>query len=531
MITEDKVVAFVPVRLTSTRLPKKHFKPIGDKMLLSWVIYRLKECRNVSQIVICAPNESESQELIDFASNEAVELFIYDGDVNDVVGRLTRAAELYQADICVLASGDCPLLNPPTIDLMIDSLTDYLYDAAYVVFEPVNDGFPIHEGILAAKRWLWVYADRVSDTPYLREHHFPVYVQNVYPEKFSHAKIASVRDRDVFYSVKHRISVDTPSDLEFMNRVYDALKDAGKGFNLEDVIELLNAQPQFKEINASVHQKTYNAPSVNVLYYAAMLQGDGYDNLLRGSEVARVLMDRFGAGVRFLVSEEKAREFLETRGVTTFIGTYDRLSEVYAKFQYDTVIFDVNAAFDMPCGFLSGLSTSMDVRTVVIGNTTNGSLEADLVIAPHLYDYIYDAPNVKGGKEFIVIRDEIKKVKPLSINKDDVMVIYSYGEPIMSLLPERLKKADLRFTIKDFSGYDVEFPKQLATAKILVTTLGVAAYEAIYLGTVPALLSLTDQDRMPTQLFYEAYKEFDPTCLDNGAENVASEIIKLTSKG
>ncbi|KJU83594.1 acylneuraminate cytidylyltransferase, partial [Candidatus Magnetobacterium bavaricum] len=92
--------------------------------------------------------------------------------------------------------------------MMIGIIRD-VEDAGYVVFEPINGVFPIHEGIVVARRWMWELAEKLSDTPHLREHHFPVYVQNVYPEKFAHIKHLSFRDEEVFYSLKHRISVDT----------------------------------------------------------------------------------------------------------------------------------------------------------------------------------------------------------------------------------------------------------------------------------------------------------------------------------
>ncbi|KJU81517.1 acylneuraminate cytidylyltransferase [Candidatus Magnetobacterium bavaricum] len=370
-----KTVAFVPVRLTSTRLPKKHFKHIGDRMLLRWVVHRLRECRSVDQIVICAPNESESEQLREFARDHAVELFIYDGDVNDVVGRLTAAAVLYDADICVLASGDCPLLNPGTIELMVDSLRR-VEDVGYVVFEPINGVFPIHEGIIVARRWMWELAEKLSNTPHLREHHFPVYVQNVYPERFAHIKRLGFRDEEVFYSLKHRISVDTPSDLDFMNRLHDVLTAAGKEFSLKGVIELIGTQPHLREINAAVHQKAYNEASVKVLYYveASPLKkwpnGD-YDTLLRALAISRALVERFGVGVRFLVQQQTARDFLEARGFTTFLGGYDTLHEVQAQFKYDTVVFALNTASEIPEGFIYALKTPLDIKTVVISNEPN----------------------------------------------------------------------------------------------------------------------------------------------------------------
>ncbi|MBF0606162.1 MAG: NTP transferase domain-containing protein [Candidatus Magnetobacterium sp. LHC-1] len=375
MSAEANTVAFVPVRLTSTRLPVKHFKYIGDKMLLTWVVHRLRECRLIDRIAICAPGEAESEALRAFTLGHDVELFIYDGDVNDVVGRLTAAAALYEADVCVLASGDCPLLNPRTIDVMLEAIGD-VDDAGYVVFEPINGAFPIHEGILVARRWMWNLADELSDTPHLREHHFPVYVQNVYPEKFAHIKRLSFRDEEVFYGLRHRISVDTPSDLEFMNRLHGVLTDAGKEFNLKNVIELIGTHPHLKEINASVHQKAYSDASGKVICYVADASVEGHDTLLKVLAVARVLIEQFGVGVRFLLQQQAARDFIETRGGVTFLGSYDTLPEVHARFKYDVAVFVPAAASGVPEEVISRLKTEFDVKTFVINNELTD--EADI---------------------------------------------------------------------------------------------------------------------------------------------------------
>ncbi|KJU83595.1 hypothetical protein MBAV_004211 [Candidatus Magnetobacterium bavaricum] len=131
-----------------------------------------------------------------------------------------------------------------------------------------------------------------------------------------------------------------------------------------------------REINAVVHQKTYNEASVKVLCYveASPLKkwpdGD-YDTLLRALAVSRALVERFGVGVRFLVQQQTARDFLEARGFTTFLGGYDTLHEVHARFKYDTVVFALNTPSEIPEGFISALKTPIDIKTVVINNEPN----------------------------------------------------------------------------------------------------------------------------------------------------------------
>ena len=310
-----KTVAFVPVRLTSSRLPEKHLKFIGDRTLLSWVIKRLKACKELDEIVICVPDEPESEKLKDVCEKEGVNLYVYKGDVNDVVGRLTEASRHYDADICVLASGDCPLLSPETIDRLINFLKENPeYHRA--VISGKNGKRPIHEGIEVARREVWELSDRFSDTPELRERQFPVI--KVYPEKFSHLKVGRIEDKDVFYSLNHRISVDTPSDLEFMNKVYEELKKRKKDFNLENVIELLKENPELKKVNFHVCRKGLKDKSFKVLFFVSAVSNFGFGNLVRSLEVGTRLVDE-GIGVRFAVLDETAKEMCERKHFKAFV--------------------------------------------------------------------------------------------------------------------------------------------------------------------------------------------------------------------
>ena len=57
----------------------------------------------------------------------------------------------------------------------------------------------------------------------------------------------------IHYS-RHRWTVDTPEDLDFVRAVYARLKDQSD-FLWQDILALLEREPQLMELNASVMQK------------------------------------------------------------------------------------------------------------------------------------------------------------------------------------------------------------------------------------------------------------------------------------
>ena len=58
-----KTVAFIPARLNSSRLPRKHLEDLGGKPMLQWTVDELAKCKTLDNIVICAPDLAVNHDL------------------------------------------------------------------------------------------------------------------------------------------------------------------------------------------------------------------------------------------------------------------------------------------------------------------------------------------------------------------------------------------------------------------------------------------------------------------------------------
>ena len=512
-------VAFVPVRLSSSRLPKKHFRLIGDKPLLSWVIKRLRDCKEVDDIVVCAPLEKDSYELKEFCEKEGVKLYLHEGDVNDVVGRLTKAAVLFNADICVLASGDCPLLCSRTIDRLISFLRENpSWDM--VSIKAKNGERPIHEGIMVCKRKVWELCDKFSDTPELREHQFPVLT--VYPEKFSRLKFAEIEDEEIFYSVGHRISVDTPADLEFMNVVYEELRRKNRNFNLIEVVRLLNENPRLKEINAKVKRKGLKDKSYKVLILSSAVKEYGFGNLMRALEIADRLVNK-GIGVRLAVLDEKAAEICRKRH---FEGFVVRDWEDAIKFyeDYDLFIFDLNSSLSIPEKFVKFLKEN-GKKVVFIDNVKGGAEFADLIIVPTAHYVGKSFPNLIWGPEYVVIREEVLKYKENlqsgSGRKGGGGVLCRVDTDYEECV-EKLWK-----NVNRINSFSDSFLSTLASSEIFVSHLGLSCYEAVFLDIPVVVIPRKSEEISEISKFYDFLVSEDRKKLGDGAKRIADRIEGL----
>jgi len=118
-MSSPKTTAFLLARLSSSRMPSKHFRHIGPKTMLAWIVSRLRQCREIDEIIITTVAESANEPLRSYAQEEDLPCFWYEGEVDHVTTRLRRAAEWAKSDICILVSGDCPLIYAPMLDEML----------------------------------------------------------------------------------------------------------------------------------------------------------------------------------------------------------------------------------------------------------------------------------------------------------------------------------------------------------------------------------------------------------------------------
>ncbi len=299
---DEYVVAFIVARLSSSRLPNKHLKKIGNKRLIDWTIENVKKSKYIDKIVIATTDDKENENLFDVAKGHNVDIYFYKGDINDVVGRLTEAANVYNADVPILISGDCPLIYAKSLDKLIHKIKQNS-KLDNVCFCNKNGKSAIHEGMIVYRKKCWELANKLSDKPNLREHQFPII--GLKPELFN---TDCVFDEDIFYKIKHRISVDTLADLEFMNQIYDELINMGKSFNLLNVVYMLLDKPELMEINKNVHQMKIDEKQKKSLFIVKH-----EDNLEIFFKLAYELTKQ-GIGVMFLIEDDNLKNVIEKSG-------------------------------------------------------------------------------------------------------------------------------------------------------------------------------------------------------------------------
>lgn len=239
-----KIAAIVQARMTSTRLPGKVMMPLAGEPMLARVIQRLERTKRITEIIV-ATSVNTSDDSID-AYCKRNKIHIYRGSESDVLSRYVGAANDCCADAVVRITSDCPLLEPRLVDWCVDEYLSNKYD---YVSNTHPQTWPYGLAVEVFSIDALLLADKNGLSAEEREHVTPHLYWN--PTRF--------RLKNIFNDVDlsaHRWTVDTPEDYQFVKYIFENLKHLNSDFDLNDVLKLLDKNPEWLQINQSIQQKT-----------------------------------------------------------------------------------------------------------------------------------------------------------------------------------------------------------------------------------------------------------------------------------
>ena len=240
-----KVVAIIQARMGSTRLPGKVMKEILSKPVILWDLDRVSLSKLIDNIVVAIPYGKENDVIVDTIKEYNDKIITTRGSEDDVLDRYYQAAVKTNADVVVRITSDCPLIDPVVIDNIIEQfLNNYCDYCSNSLTRTYPRGLDTEVFSFKALEDAWNEAKK----DYEREHVTPYIIEN--PDKFKLLNVAN--DIDLSHL---RWTLDTGEDFEFINTVYKKIIPKKKLFLMDDVLELLNKEPELIEINSHIEQK------------------------------------------------------------------------------------------------------------------------------------------------------------------------------------------------------------------------------------------------------------------------------------
>lgn len=238
-----KIVGIIQARTNSTRLPGKVLKDISGETMLARVVRRAQRATSLDQVVVATTFGVADDATV--LECERLDIPTVRGSELDVLSRCYWTARMFNAEVVVRITADCPLLEPEIVDQVVrEFLENQPLDYASNRLPPRM--FPRGQEVDVMSFEALERAWREDDNPEWREHVTP-YIYN-HPEKFRIKGVTHSED----YSWM-RWTVDTIEDLAFVRRIYEHF---GRNcFSWREVLALLKQHPDWLEINQHVAQK------------------------------------------------------------------------------------------------------------------------------------------------------------------------------------------------------------------------------------------------------------------------------------
>jgi 3-deoxy-manno-octulosonate cytidylyltransferase (CMP-KDO synthetase) len=111
-----KVIAVIPARLASTRLPRKMLREIAGVPLLGWVYRGVRRCSSLDGVIVA----TDSEEIMRFCEQEGFTARMTSSAHRSGTERVQEISTAIPSDVYLNVQGDEPLTRPEHIENLIE---------------------------------------------------------------------------------------------------------------------------------------------------------------------------------------------------------------------------------------------------------------------------------------------------------------------------------------------------------------------------------------------------------------------------
>ena len=248
--------------MSSSRLPGKVLLDIAGEPMLARVVARTSRAASVEQVLVATTTDASDEPVAAYCHSMGIPYIR--GSLQDVLDRYYQAASQTEADVIVRITGDCPVIDPGLVDDCVNALLEGSYDfTCNRLPPPFTRTYPIGLDTEVCTFGALEKAWNEATETFHREHVMPYLYEGVELSAISDDVSAGVSQRGFKIAQLHhdpdygqmRWTVDTPEDLEFMRQIYSRL-DGRNDFPWQEVLDLVQREPELTAINSNVRHKT-----------------------------------------------------------------------------------------------------------------------------------------------------------------------------------------------------------------------------------------------------------------------------------
>jgi len=242
---KSKIVATIEARMTSSRLPGKHMMTVCGQPMLGHLVDRLKAVESIDTIVLATTKNKADDLLAEYALGIDIEVFR--GDEEDVMGRVIGAGKSVNADIVVEITGDCPIIDPSIVEQTIAMFKAHSVDyVSNAMVRSYPDGMDVQVMGLHTLR----KSSAMTSDP-LDLEHVTLHIRNN-PEIFTRVHLVAPPE---LHWPELGLTLDEQKDYELLSCLIDFFQELNPTFSCLDAINHLRGNPNLVAINDTVLRK------------------------------------------------------------------------------------------------------------------------------------------------------------------------------------------------------------------------------------------------------------------------------------
>jgi len=236
------VLSIIQARVKSTRLPNKVLLKIQDKTVLEHIYLRVKRSKVIESVIIATSINKYDLPIVGVGVKNNVQ--VYCGSENDVLDRFYHASRLLNCKHIVRITGDCPLIDPDIIDLVVSNHISQGADYTSNVDPPTYpDGLDVEVITFKALEHAFHNANLSSE----REHVTPFIRKN--NKEFKCVNVVNRIDLS-----DKRWTLDEKNDYVFVKSIYKNLYNRNKYFKMKDILKFIKENPEIEKINENINR-------------------------------------------------------------------------------------------------------------------------------------------------------------------------------------------------------------------------------------------------------------------------------------
>lgn len=141
-----KVIALIPARYKSVRLPGKMLREIKGRPLISYAYENARKTPGIARCVVCCDDEK----IADACRAHGIEFVMTSPDHTSGTSRIAEAAAVIDADVVINVQGDEPLIGEKILTPLIKCFSDPATDIATAVKRTADEKEIFNENVVKA---------------------------------------------------------------------------------------------------------------------------------------------------------------------------------------------------------------------------------------------------------------------------------------------------------------------------------------------------------------------------------------------